>query len=51
MILLVHVLEHLGLPSGAAIVAVIVVMKVIKGGGRKIAARRGREHNQPRDFR
>jgi hypothetical protein len=35
MILLVHVLEHFGVPSGAAIVAVIAVMKVVKGGGRK----------------
>jgi hypothetical protein len=42
MFMLVQLLEHLGLSSGAAIVVVIVVMKLIKGGARKILARRDR---------
>lgn len=38
MFMLVHLLEHLGLPSGEAMVVVFVVMKFIKGGAAKIGA-------------
>lgn len=53
MILLIHLLEHLGLPSGAAIAVVIAARKLIKGGMTKIGARRDgdpgrRDH---RDYR
>ena len=47
MIVLVHLLEHLGVPSGAAIAVVIVVMKFIKGGSAQIGARRGRRPEHP----
>ena len=50
MILLVNLLEHLGVPSGAAIVAVVVVMKFIKG-GRGIGARRDSEQRRHHDYR
>jgi hypothetical protein len=43
MILLMHLLEHMGLPAGAAIAVSIGVMKVVKAGVRaKIGARGGR---------
>jgi hypothetical protein len=40
MIILIHLLEHLGVPSGVAIGVVIAVMKVVKGGGAKLRGRR-----------
>jgi hypothetical protein len=40
MIILIHVLEHFGVPSGAAIAVVIGVMKVVKGGAAKLGAHR-----------
>ncbi|HEY3951839.1 MAG TPA: hypothetical protein VGM53_00555 [Streptosporangiaceae bacterium] len=43
MIILIHLLQHLGVPSGIAIAVVIAVMKVAKGGGRKLGARRDRD--------
>ena len=43
MIILIHLLQHLGVPSGIAIAIVIAVMKVVKGGGKKLGARRDRD--------
>jgi hypothetical protein len=43
MIFLIHLLEHSGLPSGAAIAVVIAGQKLLKGGTSKIGARRDRE--------
>ena len=51
MFKLVHLLEHLGVPSGAAIAVVIVVMKFIKGGSAKIGARRDRGQRHPGEYR
>lgn len=53
MILLIHLLEHLGLPSGAAIAVVIAARKLVKGGITKISARRGSDRGQRdhRDYR
>jgi hypothetical protein len=42
MIILIHLLEHLGVPSGVAIGVVIAVMKVVKGGGARLRGRRDR---------
>lgn len=54
MILLIHLLEHLGVPSGAAIAIVIAGKKLLKSG----AAKLGRDHDHhersqrhPRDYR
>jgi len=43
MIFLIQLLEHLGVPSGAAIAIVINGRKLLKGGTSKIGARRGRD--------
>jgi hypothetical protein len=43
MIFLIHLLEHSGLPSGAAIAVVIAGQKLLKGGTSKIGAHRDRE--------
>jgi hypothetical protein len=43
MILLVHLLEHLGVPSGAALAIVIAGRKVLKSAGPNIGARRNRD--------
>jgi hypothetical protein len=56
MILLIHLLEHLGVPSGGAIAIVITGKKLLKGGTSKIGARRGRDdrgrsQGHPRDYR
>jgi hypothetical protein len=56
MIFLIHLLEHLGVPSGVAIGIVITGRKLIKGGTSKIGARRDRDdrdsgQGRPRDFR
>jgi hypothetical protein len=52
MILLIHLLEHLGLPSGAAIAVVIGGKKFLTGGVAKIGARRDRgNRNRDRDRR
>lgn len=53
---LIHLLEHLGVPSGAAIAIAITSNKLLKGGTSKIGARRGRDdrdRNQghPHDYR
>jgi hypothetical protein len=42
MIILIHLLQHLGVPSGAAIAVVIAGQKFLKGGAAKIGARRDR---------
>ena len=47
MIILIHLLEHLGIPSGVAIAVVIAIMKV-KGGRAKLT---GRPHRGPGDRR
>lgn len=43
MIFLIHLLEHLGVPSGAALAIVITGKKLLKGGTSKIGARRDRD--------
>jgi hypothetical protein len=48
MIILIHLLQYLGVPSGIAIAVVIAVMKVVKGGGRKLGARRDRDDDEDR---
>jgi hypothetical protein len=47
MIILIHLLEHLGLPSGVAIGVVIAVMKVVKGGGAKLPWLRDHDDENP----
>lgn len=51
MILLIHLLEHLGVPSGAAIAVVIAGRKALKGAVGRPGARRDRDQGQPRDYR
>ena len=52
MIILIHLLEHLGLPSGAAIAIVIVAKKLLTGAfGRKTGARGDRGHPHSGDHR
>lgn len=53
MILLVHLLEHLGVPSGTAFAIVIASRRFIKGAGAKMGARgdRDRGHRSIRDYR
>ncbi len=51
MILLTHLLEHFGVPSGVAIAVAIAVMKVVKGGGSKLVGRRDRDDEDRRDKR
>jgi hypothetical protein len=43
MIFLIHLLEHSGLPSGAAIAIVVAGQKILKGGTSKIGAHRDRD--------
>jgi len=53
MILLIHLLEHLGVPSGAAIAVVIAGRKAVRGAvGRTGPHRdRGQGQGRPRDYR
>jgi hypothetical protein len=51
MIMLVHLLEHLGLPSGAAIAIVIAGKKLLRGGAARMGARRDRDRDRDRDYR
>jgi hypothetical protein len=51
MIILIHLLEHLGLPSGAAIGIVIAGRKFLKGGIARTVARRDRDHRSSRHYR
>lgn len=53
---LIHLLEHLGVPSGAAIAIAITGNKLLKGGTSKIAPRRSRDNRDrsqghPHDYR
>lgn len=53
---LIHLLEHLGVPSGAAIAIAITGSRLLKGGTSKIGARRGRDdrdrsHGHQHDYR
>jgi hypothetical protein len=43
MIFLIHLLEHFGVPSGAAIAIVIAGQKLLQGGTSKIGAHRDRD--------
>jgi hypothetical protein len=47
VIFLIHLLEHLGLPSGAAIAIVVAARKLLKAG----AARMNPDRNRARDRR
>jgi hypothetical protein len=53
MIILIHLLEHAGLPSGAAIAVVIAGKRFLKGGIARTGARRDHDRGQrsPRDWR
>lgn len=56
MILLIHLLEHLGVPAGAAIAVVIGAKKLLTGGAAKLGARRDRDdrcrgQRHPREHR
>lgn len=51
MILLIHLLEHLGVPSGAAIAVVIAGRKALKGAADRTRGRRDRGPGHPRDYR
>jgi hypothetical protein len=46
VILLIHLLEHLGVPSGAAIAVVIAGRKVLKSGISRMGPRR--DHDRDR---
>jgi len=48
VIILIHLLEHLGLPSGAAIAVVIAGRKLLKGGLARTGAGRDRDRGQRR---
>ncbi|HTX26704.1 MAG TPA: hypothetical protein VME19_06775 [Streptosporangiaceae bacterium] len=43
MIIVIHLLEHLGVPAGAAIAIVIAAKKSLKVGIGRTSARRGRD--------
>jgi hypothetical protein len=53
MIIVIHLLEHLGIPSGAAIATVIVAKKLLKGGIPRAGARRDRyrDRKSSHDYR
>jgi hypothetical protein len=46
VIFLIHLLEHLGVPSGAAIAIVIAGRKVLKAGAATMGGRRDRDRDQ-----
>jgi hypothetical protein len=48
MIILIHLLQHLGLPSGAAIAIVIAGKKLLTAGIARTGARRGRSQTSSR---
>ncbi|HUN33199.1 MAG TPA: hypothetical protein VMU95_14400 [Trebonia sp.] len=48
MIILIHLLEHLGVPSGAAIAIIIAGRKFLKGGLAKMGGRHDRDGGQRR---
>lgn len=51
MITLIHLLDHLGLPSGAAIVIVIAGRKFLKGGIARTVTRREGDQRSSRHYR
>ncbi|MGH3256068.1 MAG: hypothetical protein ACRDOU_11885 [Streptosporangiaceae bacterium] len=53
MIIVIHLLQHLGVPSGAAIAIVIAARKFLKGGIARTTARRDHDRAQgsSRDYR
>jgi hypothetical protein len=51
MIIVIHLLEHLGVPSGAAIAIVIAAKKFLKGKIARTAPSRNRERGPSRDWR
>jgi hypothetical protein len=48
MILLIHLLQHLGLPSGVAIAVVVAGRKLFKGGNSRTRDRRSRGRDRGR---
>jgi hypothetical protein len=46
VIFLIHLLEHLGLPSGAAIAIVIAGRKALKAGTSRMGPPRGRDRDR-----
>jgi hypothetical protein len=51
MIIVVHLLQHLGVPSGAAIAIVIAGRKFLKGGIARTTTHRDRGRGSSRDYR
>jgi len=53
VIFLIHLLEHLGVPSGAAIAIVIAGRKVLKAGALRMGPHRDRDRDRRsvRDYR
>jgi hypothetical protein len=53
VIFLIHLLEHMGLPSAAAIAIVVAGRKLLKAGGAKLAGGRdrGRDRRSVRGYR
>jgi hypothetical protein len=47
MITLIHLLQHLGLPSGVAIAVVVAGRKLLKGAIAKTGALHNRDRDQP----
>ncbi len=50
MIIVIHLLEHLGVPSGAAIAIVIAARKSLKGGIARTGARRDRDRHRGQSY-
>jgi hypothetical protein len=46
MIFLIHLLEHMGLPSGGAIAVVIAARKLLKAGTSMVTGHRGRDRGR-----
>jgi hypothetical protein len=46
VIFLIHLLEHLGVPSGAAIAIIIAGRKALKAGASRIGPPRGRDRDR-----
>jgi hypothetical protein len=46
VIFLIHLLEHLGIPSGVAIAIVIAGRKALKAGTSRMGPARGRDRNR-----
>jgi hypothetical protein len=51
MIIVIHLLQHLGVPSGAAVAIVIAARKLLKGGIARTATRRDRRLGSSRAHR